>query len=168
MKRVLAVFATVATLLLASCGGSGDESATDPEPIAGGGASEPSETPKPSMIGDHPAYRHADYTYDLEVQCFCPYFGEPVTVTVAGGEVSDAVWATKGPGHAKGDPVADEWLRLGIDDILKEAADPSYDEVLVTWPAGADHPAKVAIDKMADAVDDEITYLITNVQPVHD
>ena len=117
------------------------------------------------MIGDYPAYPHDDYTYDLEVQCFCPYFGEPVTVTVAGGEVTDAVWATRSRDHAKGDAVTDEWLRLGINDILEEAADPSYDNVEVEWPDGADHPKRVAIDKMDNAVDDEITYVIANAQP---
>ncbi len=120
------------------------------------------------MIGDFAAYPHDDYTYDLEVQCFCPYFGEPVTVTVAGGEVSDAVWAQKSRDHAKGETVTDEWLRLGINDLLEEAADPTYDKVDVRWPDGADHPAQIAIDKMKDATDDEITYVIANVQPDHD
>ncbi len=33
------------------------------------------------------------------------------------------------------------------------------------WPDGADHPDQIAIDKMKNAIDDEITYVITNVQP---
>jgi len=165
MKRTFPalVGATAATLLLAACGGADDDTATDPAPAAE--SSSPSPSAEPQMIGDFTAFPHDDYTYDLEVQCFCPYFGQPVTVTVAGGEVTDAVWAKKARDHAKGEAVTDEWLRLGINDLLEEAADPSYDEVDVQWPDGADHPDKIAIDKMKNAVDDEITYVIANVQP---
>ena len=167
MKRTFPalVGAVAATLLLGACGGADDDTATDPAPAAG--SSPASETPgaEPELIGDYAAYPHDDYTYDLEVQCFCPYFGQPVTVTVTGGEVTDAVCAKKSRDHAKGDAVTDEWLRLGINDLLQEAADPSYDKVEVQWPDGADHPDKIAIDKMSNAVDDEVTYVITNVHP---
>ena len=47
--------------------------------------------PEPEMIGDYVAYPHEDYSYDLEVMCFCPVGGQPIRVTVAGGEVTDAV-----------------------------------------------------------------------------
>ena len=161
--------AAATALLLGACGGAADDTATDP---AAGGRSEETpqptasqETTSPEMIGEYPAYPYADYTYDLEVQCFCPYFGEPVTVTVSDGEVTGAAWATKSRDHAAGDEVSDEWLRVSIDDVLREAADDDYDEVQVTWPDGADHPRKVFIDRMENATDDEITYVIRNVTP---
>ena len=168
MKRFLpaVVAAVAATLVLTACGGADDDTATDPavsSPTPDSPSAQPSA--EPAMIGDYTAYPHDDYTYDLEVQCFCPYFGQPVTVTVVGGEVTAAVWAKKSRDHAKGDAVNDEWLRLGINDVLEEAADPSYDKVDVQWPDGADHPDQIAIDKMKNAIDDEITYVITNVQP---
>jgi len=172
MKRTLPalVGSVAATLVLTACGGGADDTATDPAPAAES-SSTPEDSPttepsaEPEMIGDYAAYPHDDYTYDLEVQCFCPYFGQPVTVSVAGGEVTDAVWAKKSRDHAKGEAVTDEWLRLGINDLLEEAADPSYDRVDVQWPDGANHPDQIAIDRMTEATDDEITYVITNVQP---
>ena len=69
------------------------------------------------------------------------------------------------PRPREGRGVTDEWLRLGINDLLEEAADPTYDKVDVRWPEGADHPDQIAIDRMTDATDDEITYVIANVQP---
>ena len=115
MKRTFPalVGAVAATLLLSACGGADDDTATDPAPAAGSSSTRRARRAEPQMIGDYTAYPHDDYTYDLEVQCFCPYFGQPVTVTVTGGEVTDAVWAKKSRDHAKGDAVTDEWLRLG-------------------------------------------------------
>lgn len=152
----------LATALLAGCG-----SGTGVDPGAGSASDSPTTTPTAiSSIGDHPAYPYADYSYLLEVQCFCPTFGQPVRVTVTDGEVADAVWTKKARDHAKGDEADVEWLRLTINDVLTEAADPRWDEVEMTWPAGQDHPDKVAIDRMTNAIDDEITYLISDVQPV--
>jgi hypothetical protein len=168
MIRRLVLTLAAGMLLLAGCGGSG----TVADPAAGGGPAgqeptspEPSE-PEPTMIGVHPAYPHADYTYDLQAQCFCGYGGQPVTVTVRDGEVESAVWSTKVRGHAAaGDDVTVEWLRLSINDVLEEAANPRWDEVEVDWPAGQEYPDRVAIDRMEKAIDDEITYVITNVEP---
>jgi hypothetical protein len=166
MKRTLVALTAAATLLLTACGGSSDEG-TATDPVATGESDSPEETtaPEPEMIGDYPAYPYADYSYDLEVQCFCPVMGQPIRVTVTGGEVTDAVFTTKADGVARGAQATEEWLRLSIDDVLREAADPSYDKVDVTWPEGTDHPEKVAIDRMENAIDDEVTYVISNVTP---
>lgn len=162
MTRSLLLATALAVTLLAGCGSATEVDATDttsPSPTA---SPTPSATPS---IGDHPAYPVADYTYDLEVQCFCPAVGQPVRVTVADGAVVDAVWTKNGQGHAKGDAATEEWLRLSINDILTEAADPKWDEVEMDWPAGLDHPDRVSIDRMKNAMDDEVTYLLTNVTP---
>jgi len=173
MTRTRLATALLSLGLVATLAGCGSQTATD---AAGGSAREsptPSPTPSPEPspeplppIGDHPAYPYADYTYVLEVQCFCPTFGQPVRVTVTDGEVTGATWTQKAPDHAKGDEADLEWLRLSINDILTEAADPSYDEVEMTWPAGQDHPDKVAIDRMKMATDDEVTYLLSELQPL--
>ena len=62
-------------------------------------------------------------------------------------------------------PRRQESLQLSINDILTEAADPKWDEVEVDWPAGQDHPDRVSIDRIKKAMDDEVTYLVTNVTP---
>jgi hypothetical protein len=170
MKRLLVSLATTTVLMLSACGGSADDdTATDPDASGGSSAPQESPSPEPEMIGDYPAYPHADYTYDLEVLCFCPIGGQPIRVTVSDDKVTDAVFTTKSPGIEKGGEAKEEWLRLTIDDVLREAADPAYDEVEVEWPemgaGGADHPDQVAIDRMSNAIDDEVTYVISNVQP---
>ena len=172
--------AAVLALLLAGCGDvggndngrdNGSDNGTGVDPGAAASTT-PSPTPSPTgtvsttqKIGEHPAYPHADYSYDLEVQCFCPSFGQPVRVTVQDGEVASAVWTKKGPGHARGAEATEEWVRLSINEVLSEAADPRWDAVEVTWPAGQDHPDRVAIDRVENAVDDEVTYLLRNVEP---
>ena len=153
--------ALLVAALSAALVGCGTETAVDPD-AADTPQATPSATP---TIGDHPAYPYADYAYDLEVRCFCPAFGQPVRVTVVDGEVVDAVWTRKGQGHAPGDAASEEWLQLSINDILTEAADPKWDEVEVDWPAGQDHPDRVSIDRIKKAMDDEVTYLLTNVTP---
>ena len=162
MTRLHLTATVLATALLAGCG-----SGTAVDPGAGSASESPTAAPTavPS-IGDRPAYPSTDYSYLLEVQCFCPTFGQPVRITVTGGEVTDAVWTKKAPDHAQGDPADVEWLRLTINDVLTEAADPRWDEVEMTWPAGQAYPDTVAIDRMKKAIDDEITYLISDVQPV--
>ncbi|MEO5852562.1 MAG: DUF6174 domain-containing protein [Nocardioides sp.] len=176
MTRTRLATALLSLGLVATLAGCGSGTVRD---AAGGSASEsptpspmpsPTSSPTPSPdplppIGDHPAYPYADYAYVLEVQCFCPTFGQPVRVTVTDGEVTGATWTHKAPDHAKGDETDLEWLRLSINDVLTEAADPSYDDVEVTWPAGQDHPDSVAIDRLKMAIDDEVTYLLSDVQP---
>ena len=168
MTRRLLLPLAAGLLLLAGCGGNGTvEDPAGADPAAQESPSAEPREPEPTMIGDHPAYPHADYTYDLQAQCFCGYGGEPVTVTVRDGEVESAVWSAKPRGDAAaGDEVTVEWLRLSINDVLEEAANPRWDEVQVDWPAGQEYPDRVAIDRMERAIDDEITYVITNVEPV--
>ncbi|WP_344303877.1 DUF6174 domain-containing protein [Nocardioides bigeumensis] len=166
MKRLLVSLAATVVLVLSGCGGaSDDDTATDPDASGESGAPQESPSPEPEMIGDYPAYPHADYSYELEVQCFCPVGGQPILVTVSDDRVTDAVFTTKAPGIEKGSQAKEDWLRLTIDDVLREAADPSYDKVEVEWPDGADHPDRVAIDRITNAMDDEVTYVISNVQP---
>ncbi|GAA4808854.1 DUF6174 domain-containing protein [Nocardioides caeni] len=152
-----ALLAPVTLLALAACS-SGDDSASD--------ATTPSADPtgSTSTTGASSAFTEfapTDYTYRLRVLCYCPQTG-PVDVTVVDGAVSTAVIAG-GPTKGKDAP---DFARLTINDILDaadeaEAGDGSAD---VTWPSGSDHPTSVAIDRIAGAIDDEVTYTIRAVQ----
>jgi len=174
MTRTHLLVALLALSLSAALTSCGSDTAVDP--VAGNATSQsptsspsaptaPSPSGTPETIGDHPAFPHADYTYVLEVQCFCATFGQPVRVTVDDGEVTGAVWTKRAPDHARGDEADVEWLRRSINDVLAEAADPEWDEVEMIWPTGQDHPDQVAIDRIENAIDDEVTYLISDVQP---
>lgn len=151
--------ALVALVALAACSG-GDDTAADPAsgPDASG---TPSDAPSPSATEEtrgYPAYAPRDYTYLLEVLCYCPQVGK-VEVEVRDGEVVEATSTT---GEAKGSPAPD-FARLTIADIVDQANSLDHAEVEMTWPEGQDHPSKVRIDRIAQAVDDEVTYTISQV-----
>lgn len=174
MRTVRRPFATAASTLtigaalatgLAACGSDDDGVARD-----AGGASESSASPDSTDTGDSPGggspsasawpeFAPTDYTYRLEVLCFCPQVGQ-VQVRVVDGEVAAARSVT---GPAKGRP-APVFARLTINDIIAKANDPAVAEAEVVWPDGQDHPTSVAIDQIENAIDDEVTYTIKAVQ----
>ncbi|KRC54825.1 MULTISPECIES: DUF6174 domain-containing protein [unclassified Nocardioides] len=143
----------VLALGLSACSHEDDATASDPT------GTDPSPTVTDDGAPTWPTFAPADYTYRLEVMCFCPMTG-PVEVTVADGEVVSAT-GLRNPG--KGRP-APEFLRLTINDVIAKANDPSVAKADVTWPDGQDHPSRVAIDQIENAVDDEVTYVIRDVR----
>ena len=132
---------------------------TSPAPDETGSTSSDSSGPSPSGTAKHREFAPTDYAYRLRVLCFCPQVG-PVEITVRDGAVADAVLAS---GPRKGAP-APEYARLTINDILAKAADPAVAKATVRWPAGQDHPSAVRIDRIAEAVDDEVSYTIKDVR----
>jgi hypothetical protein len=157
--RIAAAAATVLALA-ASSACSGDETtASDPTTDASSSETVDGATAEPGSL---PEFGEDDYTYVLEVFCYCPMTG-PVKVTVAGGEVVDAVTTKNAPGSPQGSE-APEFLRKTIDDLIAIANDPEVDDVEVTWAEGADYPSKIVTDPIENAVDDEATYSIRNVQ----
>ena len=163
MKNLLAAgVAALALTTLAACGGEDSTTAEDPteEPTT-------AETSAPvdgatAQPGDFPSFTPADYTYRLEVICYCPITG-PVDVTVEDGEVASAVYARGGNGVKKGGEAA-EFLRKTINDVIAAANDTTADEVQVTWPEGQDHPRSVSVDTDEQMIDEEITYIVRQVQ----
>jgi len=140
-----------AALLLAGCGQDTD---------VGTGTEPGSTSSSPSLptAAPWPAYPNDSYTYVLRVSCFCPDAAEPIAITVTGGKVTAAV--NKRTGEE-----AEEYRWLTINDLIDEANDEDAAEVRVTWPDGSDHPRTIYIDRIENAVDDEISYDIRNVQP---
>ncbi|MBS4752637.1 hypothetical protein KG112_07420 [Nocardioides sp. zg-ZUI104] len=135
-------------------------------PASSAPGSEGSDATTPASPSGGPASRtfdERDYTYLLEVVCYCPPVG-PVRVTVADGEVRDAVLTTGEPGAGAPGDQAPAHTRLSIQDILAEANDPAAADVRVDWPAAATHPDSVSIDRRAGVFDDEVTYRISDVR----
>src|SRR3954454_1875840 len=127
------MFATVAALaavpaLLAGCGPSGSDAlrgtqtgATQTRGTQAGGPGPSVSTPAGRPSGPPwPTYPVYDYRYQLRVVCFCAIRGVPVTITVHDGKVTDAVYAAPAPGHTAGEQVSQRWLRLTINDIIKD------------------------------------------------
>lgn len=153
MKTLLAASLLAALPVLAACGGD-DTTAQDPSTTS------PS-SPTTTGPGTYPSFAPQDYTYRLEVLCFCPMPG-PAEVTVSGGEVVSAVLLRGGHGMAKGSE-APEYMERTINDVIDSANDPEADKVKVDWPDGQDYPSSVSVDQNERAMDDEVTYVVKDV-----
>lgn len=163
MKNLLAAGAAVLALtVLAACGGGDSSTAEDPAD-----APTTAETTTPvdgstAEPGGFPAFAPEDYTYLLEVICYCPLTG-PVEVTVQGGEVASAVYTRSGHGVTKGEDAPD-FMRKTINDVIEAANDTDAAEVDVEWPEGQDHPSSVFVDQDRRMIDEEITYVVRRVE----
>jgi hypothetical protein len=158
--RLIPTLAVVA--LMAGCGAAGADGATDhdadPEPEPTTPTSNPTAAPWPE-------YQVDDYTFTLRVTCYCPDAAVPVTITVADGKVTDAVFARKGWGHPVGAP-APEWMQVTINDVIDAANNKKADTVTVRWPDGQDYPSSVWVDLDRNMADEERGYTIRNVEPL--
>lgn len=164
-RALAATAATLAlTATLSACGGeAGSDVATDPAPTTATPTPTPSPTATPT-VGSYPAYPHPDYTYTMAMQCFCANIDQGYRITVVGGDVTEVTWATAGDGHEVGDAVSDDYLGVTIQDIIDRANDTKAAKVTVDWPAGQDYPNSVYIDQNIKMADEEITYLISDVE----
>jgi len=155
--RLLAA-SLLTALALTSCGDD-DDTATDPGGNRSAGAT-PSGTP---TVGTYPDFEPQDYEYTLLVSCYCPDAGVPIRVTVSDGETTEAVYAQKGSGFAKGDRVP-EYREQSINDIITALnAATEAESVTVDWPDGQDYPSEVYIDESSRIADEEIGYTISDV-----
>ena len=154
--RLLAA-SLLTALALTGCG-DGDDSATDK-----GGDERAGGTPADSpTVGTYPDFEPQDYAYTLLVTCYCPDAGVPIRVTVSDGE-AEGVYAEKGSGFAKGDPVPD-YRAQSINDIISSLnAATEAEQVTVEWPEGQDYPSEVYIDESSRIADEEIGYSISDV-----
>ncbi|GAB3865774.1 hypothetical protein GCM10028801_36810 [Nocardioides maradonensis] len=153
-NRPLVTAAAAAGLLAAlSACGSDDQVAADPATTS----TSPTTTTSASA-GSYPLYSPADYTYRLQVLCYCPLVG-PVDITVKNGQVAGAKIVG---GMHKGGPVP-TYVKKTINDIIAIANDPQSGDVKVDWPAGADAPRSVAVNPMQRAADAGVTYVIRDV-----
>ncbi|GAB4011624.1 DUF6174 domain-containing protein [Nocardioides ultimimeridianus] len=148
-RPVLAVTAAASLLVALSACGSDNQVAADPAT---------SSAPPATQPVAYPTYAPTDYTYRLQVLCYCPLVG-PVDITVKNGQVTGA--AVAGGAH-KGGPVP-AYVKKTINDIIAIANDPKSGDVKVDWPAGADAPRSVAVNPIQRAADAGVTYVIRNV-----
>ncbi|WP_436701240.1 DUF6174 domain-containing protein [Nocardioides sp. BYT-33-1] len=163
----LASLAALVPLLLAAsaCSKESDRAAdrttasASPSAEATDPPSTTSTTTGSAGTGAFPGYGPQDYTYELEVLCYCPQVGT-VEVVVRDGEVTEAT-SLDGPTAGRSAP---DFARLTIDEIIAMANDPQVAKTRVDWPEGQDHPDAVMLDRIAQGVDDEVTYTIKNVR----
>lgn len=102
------------------------------------------------------------YTITVERRCFCPGVG-PYVVTVVDGEISSVTHAGKDV-----DPDG-EMLRdwpLTVEELFREVteAEGNADDLAVSYDPDLGYPTKIAIDRWEDAIDDEVTYVVRDLQ----
>ncbi len=160
----------VAAALVAAMSGCGSGAAGDVATDAGGTTTSATPTPSPSLPTEAPKppnlpdFPYADYSYTLGQLCFCATIDQRYRVTVVDGKVTEVTWATEGEGHEVGDPIDAPFLRLTIQDIIDRGNEPGLAEVKVDWPAGQAYPNSVYLDQMANVADEEVTWLISDVE----
>ncbi len=153
------------TLALGGCGGEDEVARDEPTPTGS-----PSSEPAPSSPPDDGGFAPTNYSYTLEVSCYCPYAAVPVRVSVEDDTVVDAVFERGGGrgGAVRGEQ-APELLRLSIEDVLAEAQEAESagaHEVTVAWPDESEHPTEVYIDRNETAVDEEVGYALSGLEVV--
>jgi hypothetical protein len=100
----------------------------------------------------------ADYRFTVDVRCFCPT-AEPVEVTVSDGQVVSARPAPPEYWSAVVVPVPDLFRLVGE---LRGSAD----SVDVSYDAELGFPTDISVDRITEAVDDEVSYVVTDLTPL--
>ncbi|MEO5703983.1 MAG: DUF6174 domain-containing protein [Candidatus Limnocylindrales bacterium] len=101
-----------------------------------------------------------DYTFTLTAQCFCP-LNEPIDITVANGVVTSVTKA--------GEPVAPNEVqglpKTAIELFVVVAAQAKAASLTVEWDPEFGFPSNIQVDSIANAIDDEFGYTVTNFRP---
>ncbi len=108
------------------------------------------------------------YRYSLSVICFCPGTDKmPLTVEVQDGNVVSMTYADGTPVGAE-DPQFGFYSQFatidGIFSELKADLGGAADEVTVTYDSTYGFPADVNIDRIKQAIDDELALKISNFE----
>jgi hypothetical protein len=119
-----------------------------------------------SLFDQHPTYSGPDdYAYTLNVGCFCPYVG-PLRITVQDDAVVDVRQLDPREDQGNVETLINEWARTlaeleaEVDRARREA-----DKVEVEYDPVFGFPTSISIDWIRDAVDDEISYTVSDYTP---
>src|SRR5689334_3283800 len=104
------------------------------------------------------------YRFTLAVICFCAFSDQmPLTIEVQDGKVVSMV-------NSQGQPVTNPEMLdtyTSIDklfEILDKALNGGADKVTVTYNSQYGYPESISIDYVAEAVDDEMAFEVSNFQ----
>jgi hypothetical protein len=100
------------------------------------------------------------YRLTVETQCFCPVeLNQPRTITVEHGEVTaeDPVPAVDLPDRI-----------MTVDDLFNVAQEALHDadQAEIDYDPEYEFPARIAVDQVSEAIDDEVTYVVTGFEVV--
>lgn len=161
MKSLRPILAALAcsTLLLTACGPNDQERESPPkaDPRLQAVENVPKH-PEPGALPDYIGPENYQFVYSAS--CFCPVRGL-IRVSVQNGEAVSAEYVKKDGSPRRGEGTVPEYSYVSIQDIIDEAN--AAEALTVDWPSGQGWPDSVSIDRMVNAVDDEIGYTIEGV-----
>jgi len=102
------------------------------------------------------------YRITVRESCFCPIeLGGPFVVTVVRGRIASVVYAGEGA-----DVVPDERIPLTVDELFDtvETAGREAAKVEAEYDPTYGFPATIFVDRIQNAVDDEVYYSATDFQ----
>ena len=106
-----------------------------------------------------------DYSYTLNVLCFCTISGQ-FQVTVADGEVVEVISPETGQVDLES---PDNFMTYDVDGLFALIEDwgggEAPDEMLATFDPALGYPLEVRIDHITNAIDDELNFFVTDFQP---
>jgi hypothetical protein len=109
---------------------------------------------------------YASYTYDYAQQCFCPVeFIGPVTIRVVNGSVTEVTDKQTG-NTVPLEQFGRRWPTVPELFELVERAGREADDFDVTFHPVTGHPTDFFADWIENAVDDELGFDATNLQPL--
>jgi hypothetical protein len=105
------------------------------------------------------------YQFQLSILCFCPYYSQmPLNIEVRDGEAM-SIAAADGSDvtpnleyYSQADTVEE------VFGIIESAQSGGADEVMVEYDPDYGYPILIAIDYIKEAVDDEVSYQVANIQ----
>jgi hypothetical protein len=107
-----------------------------------------------------------DYRYEVRRGCFCPAeVVGPVVVEVRDGEVVQRIYAENG--EPVGATYAGLWTDVdGVFDVIQDAIDRDAARITAEYHPEMGYPRSIAIDYLAQAVDEEIAVTVGEVEPL--
>jgi hypothetical protein len=106
----------------------------------------------------------ADYKYTLRISCFCPpEVVGPVVIEVRNRAAASVTVVESGePANAQYFSRYDTVEKLFA--VIQAAMDDNADSISVTYDSALGYPTHISIDHAKMAIDDEISYTITNFE----
>lgn len=154
MKKLLSIVVVTGVLALTACGTEGETNGgLKPEAKPSETPTQVVEVPKDAKPGDFPKFNEDNYTFVYERSCYCPVTGK-VKVVVKDGKAVEATYLDN-------DKEVLEYELLTINDMIEEAN--TADAVEFKWPEGQAYPSSLGIDRMENAIDDEVGFKIVEV-----
>ncbi len=106
-----------------------------------------------------------EYTYTLQISCFCPpEITQPVVVRVSQDSILSVVSVASGE-PVEGSLVGNFYTVEDLFDVVQDAIDGEAHELSVTYDADLHYPTSIVIDYDERAIDEELALTASQLKP---